>query len=435
MRYLLRVLIALFDMLVLWITGLAACLLLDAGDLLRSLSFSAGSGALLFPALVITLIFLAREGLYQLNSGGYRRQFFGVLRATFWIWLMLIAYGWLFIAQDLALAASITAWMLLLAATLPVTRILLFLLINQLGLVIEPTLVIGDQAGWSAFLEMAGEKRYLRTHQILDRLSAGELLNEAGNDFTPEANQRVDRLFAEAGLGKVIIFLEDLPRRRLTTLLRKFEIRARTIKLVPDAPSMVLMGSQIARHDSLPLLVLEQHLWSPTYRAIKRVIDLVVSLIALPFVLLLIALTAPFLGFRPLMRVKRLDLSGRPFTLPQLRVDYEKGGFLFQSGLYKVPELLNVLGGKQSLVGPAPLIERECELYAGLSSGFRVIRPGLTGLWQVSDYGYFDPGHRLGMDMYYAMNWSPAMEARILLESLAKGIWSLHKPRTGGMRT
>jgi lipopolysaccharide/colanic/teichoic acid biosynthesis glycosyltransferase len=66
---------------------------------------------------------------------------------------------------------------------------------------------------------------------------------------------------------------------------------------------------------------------------------------------------------------------------------------------------------------------------------FSLIKPGLSGLWQVSDYGYFEPGQRLAMDMYYAMNWSLRLDGRILLESLMKGISSLGRPRQGGMRT
>jgi undecaprenyl-phosphate galactose phosphotransferase len=286
-----------------------------------------------------------------------------------------------------------------------------------------------------AYLEAVGRRRYQRRNIVLGRFSTGELFDESGEDFTPERNTEVERLLAESRLQKVVVFLEGLPRRRVTTVLRKFEIRVKTIKLVPDAASMVFMGSRIVRPDARPLLSLQQNLWRPAVRVMKRALDLGVALVALPVVLAIIALAAPFLGFRPLMSIRRYDLAHRPLQLLQLRVDYERGGWLFQSGLYKVPELLGVLLGRQSLVGPAPLIEREFDLYGGNREAFAHVRPGLTGLWQVTDYGYFDPGQRLALDMYYTMNWSPQLDLRILLESAGKALHSLRRPRVGGLRT
>ena len=162
--------------------------------------------------------------------------------------------------------------------------------------------------------------------------------------------------------------------------------------------------------------------------------DILAGLIALPFVLLVILGCVPVLGFKPLRRIPRLDLAGRPFNLLQLNVDYEAGGLLFQSGLYKLPEMLDVLAGRQSLVGPAPLIERECDLYRDTMGAFQRIRPGITGQWQCGDVGYFEPDQRIAVDMYYAMNWSPALDLRILFDSALKGLVCLFKPRAGALR-
>ncbi|MDP2360747.1 MAG: sugar transferase [bacterium] len=389
----------------------------------------------LAPASILLVIFAARARLYRFGDLGLRRQVYGSLQVVAWLFPVVLAYLVIFrLDFEFSRLGTLFAmgWLLLL---LPVARVAAWQLIQRGGLLRAPMLFIGSPTRVEAFLDAVGRDRFRRGNDELARLAPGELFDEQGEDFRPECNEQVDHLVSDKGLQKVVVFMEGMPRRRLTTVLRKFEIRVRTIELVPDAATMALMGARIVRLDDQPLLSLEQSLWRPAKRLLKRLVDLTAGLLGLPLVLLTVVAATPFLRGRPLMRIRRYDLTRRPLTLLQLRVDYERGGWLFQSGLYKVPELLGVLVGSQSLVGPAPLIEREFETYPGDLAAFARIRPGLTGLWQVSDYGYFEPGQRLAMDMYYAMNWSPQMDLRIMLESVLKGLRSLRQPRVGKLRT
>ncbi len=384
---------------------------------------------------ILLVIFATRSGLYRFTDTDRRRQVYGSLQAAAWLLPVVLAYLVLFrLDYEFSRLGTLFAmgWLLLL---LPTARALVFALCEGLDVLRTPTLFIGSRERVEAYLEAVDRRRYQRRNVVLGRFSPSDLFDESDQDFTPARNAEVERLLGEGRLQKVVVFLEGLPRRRVTTVLRKFEIRVKTIKLVPDAASMAFMGSRIVRPDTRPLLSLQQNLWRPAVRTLKRALDLAVALAALPAVLLVILLAAPCLGFRPLMRIRRYDLARRPIQLLQLRVDYEQGGWLFQSGIYKLPELLGVLLGRQSLVGPAPLIEREFDLYGGNSTAFAHIRPGLTGLWQVTDYGYFEPGQRLALDMYYTMNWSPQLDLRILLESVGKVLSSLRRPRIGGWRS
>lgn len=390
---------------------------------------------ILAPASILLVIFAGRARLYRFGQLDLRRQVYGALQAVAWLVPVIVAYLLIFRqSYEFSRLGTLFAmgWLLLL---LPLARVAAFQLANRSGLLRENTLFIGNAERVEAFLGAVGRRRYERRNRVLGRFLPDGLFNADGEDFLPARNAEVERLLREQGLQKVVVFMEGLPRKRLTTVLRKFEIRVRTIKLVPDAATMALMGARIVRLDAQPLLGLEQSLWRPAKRLIKRLQDVAAGLLALPFVLVLVLLAAPFLGGRPLMRIRRFDLARRPLHLLQLRVDYQAGGWLFQSGLYKLPELLGVLAGSQSLVGPAPLIERELDLYHEIPESFALVRPGLTGLWQVSDYGYFEPGQRMALDMYYAMNWSPQLDARILLESLLKGWQSLRHPRQGELRT
>jgi len=94
------------------------------------------------------------------------------------------------------------------------------------------------------------------------------------------------------------------------------------------------------------------------------------------------------------------------------------GGFLRRTSLDELPQLWNVLKGDMSLVGPRPIVADELEKYGDCAEAYLACQPGLSGLWQVSgrnDIGY---GQRVAFDLYYATNWSLALDLRILLKTV-----------------
>ncbi len=383
---------------------------------------------------VLVIFFAARERLFRFDIHDMRRQVFGSFKVVGWLFLVIVAYMAAFrLNFEFSRLGTLIA-MFYLAQIMPLLRLCCLALVHRWKLLAERSLIIGPPEAVRAFLGSVGEERYARRNRILMRITAGELLDESGGDFRLSVDGEIDRLIREEGLSKAVVFMEGIPRRQLATILRKFEIRLRVIKLIPDASSLALAGSKIHRLESSLLLDLEQSLWRPWNRLLKRAFDLLITVPLLPLVLVSICYAAPLLRWKPLRKIERFDFSRRPFHLLQLDADVEGRSILFQSGLYKLPELLGVLTGRQSLVGPAPLIEREFPVYADTREAFSSIRPGITGLWQISDYGYFHEEQRLSLDMYYAMNWSLGLDLKIIFESTLKGFYSLWKPRSGGMR-
>lgn len=434
----------------------AALALLDAGSLLASFWLAWLTRfelfPLLFPRMVhvpqpladmtgflvlcagVQVFFAVAAGLYRFGIDDLRRQVFGSLRVV--LQLFIVAVGYLVVFKlnfDFSRLVTLIAmgW---LAVLMPVTRVLVIKWVQAARLLRIPCVIIGRRAPLGEFMQSAQRGDFPLQNQVLGAYTPEEILSEDGQLFDPSFEERVVSMMANEGLDKVVIVMQGIPRHHLVSLLRGFETRIKHIKLVPDAASLALAGARILTLQSQMLLGLEQRLARHWNRAIKRICDTLLILPLLPLMALVIMFSAPVLGMRPLQRIRRWDLSGRPFDLWQLRVNYEDGGFLFQSGLYKLPELLGVLGGSQALVGPAPLIEREIVDYREFGPGLDRLRPGLTGLWQVSDFGYFDQDHRVALDMYYLMNWSVWMDLRILLESGYKGFYSLFHPRQGAMR-
>jgi len=94
------------------------------------------------------------------------------------------------------------------------------------------------------------------------------------------------------------------------------------------------------------------------------------------------------------------------------------GRFLRRSSLDELPQLINVLRGEMALVGPRPIVEEEKRYYQGKFDQIFKVKPGVTGLWQVS--GRSDTGYcqRVFLDEYYLSNWSIWLDYFILLKTI-----------------
>ncbi|MDR3258878.1 MAG: sugar transferase, partial [Fusobacteriaceae bacterium] len=99
----------------------------------------------------------------------------------------------------------------------------------------------------------------------------------------------------------------------------------------------------------------------------------------------------------------------------------EVGKFLRETSLDELPQFINVIKGEMSLVGPRPVVEKEVELYYGkeMSKKIFMIKPGITGMWQVngrSDVENYD--ERIALDLYYIRNWTLWLDIVIIFKTM-----------------
>lgn len=104
-------------------------------------------------------------------------------------------------------------------------------------------------------------------------------------------------------------------------------------------------------------------------------------------------------------------LRNDPRILPVL------GHLLRQSSLDELPQLINVLRGEMSIVGPRPVVEDELEYYGEHSDLYLAVRPGLTGPWQAGDRSNDSYENRVRLDADYVSNWSMALDMRIVAKT------------------
>jgi UDP-galactose-lipid carrier transferase len=93
------------------------------------------------------------------------------------------------------------------------------------------------------------------------------------------------------------------------------------------------------------------------------------------------------------------------------------GRFLRKTSLDELPQLINVLKGEMSLVGPRPIVEVEVSKYGEFFQYFTAVKPGITGLWQVSGRNDIDYNERVQLDVWYVRNWSIELDLEILIKT------------------
>ncbi len=170
-------------------------------------------------------------------------------------------------------------------------------------------------------------------------------------------------------------------------------------------------------------------------RIVKRALDVTVSLIGLlvlsPLLLVVALIVRLTMGSPVLFRQERPGLGGKLFTMVKFRtmrdaLDREGnplpdearltkvGQFLRSTSLDEFPELLNVLKGEMSLVGPRPLLTEYLSLYTPQQARRHEARPGITGWAQVNGRNAVSWEQKFEYDVWYVDNWSLCLDARIL---------------------
>ena len=179
----------------------------------------------------------------------------------------------------------------------------------------------------------------------------------------------------------------------------------------------------------------------------KRSCDLILGLAALIFsfpAILLIAILVMAVDGRPvLFRQVRVGRGGAPFTMSKfrtMRTLYDEAGgllpdekrvtplgaFLRRFRLDELPELWLVVTGRMSLVGPRPLPREVLEGLPG-NEERSTLRPGLTGLAQVSGNTQLTNQEKIALDLYYRRHWTFGLDIRIMLQTVAMLTFGGHR--------
>lgn len=175
----------------------------------------------------------------------------------------------------------------------------------------------------------------------------------------------------------------------------------------------------------------------------KRLLDLALASIAivllLPLLLLVAVAVRVAIGSPVLFRQRRPGLGGRPFELLKFRtmtdaVDPDGrllpdehrlsrvGSILRELSLDELPELLNVIKGEMSLVGPRPLLMQYLDRYSPFEARRHEVKPGITGWAQINGRNATSWDERFALDVWYVDHRSLRLDLKILLTTVRKVI-------------
>lgn len=260
------------------------------------------------------------------------------------------------------------------------------------------------------------------------------------------------QLVTELSVGEVIITLPWLSHGKVLSIMGHCQRKGVLVKVVPDLFQISLTNVDIDELSGIPLIGLREPAMKGTSRLLKRVMDVLISglaLIGLSPLLAVIAVAIKIDSPGPvLFRQPRVGQWGHVFTCWKFRsmhvgADAQKdelrkqtdaadvtfklrddprrtrvGSVIRRMSLDELPQFYNVLKGDMSVVGPRPALPSEVDNYEDWHRQRLQVSPGVTGLWQVMGRSELPFAEMVMLDIYYIENWSLAMDLKILLRTV-----------------
>ncbi|MDW8351556.1 MAG: sugar transferase [Anaerolineae bacterium] len=303
--------------------------------------------------------------------------------------------------------------------------------------------------------------------RILDQAPAEVSITGFLDDHLPLGTQvrpgipvlgRVDQtvqIAAEKSVSEVILALPRASQERVLGLVAQLEHLPLQVSLVPDVLDLAWFMTRVEDLNGVPLLRLRESPLDGSARVVKRIMDIGLAALGLVFsvpVLVVLAILIKLDSPGPaLIRQRRVGEHGRPFDMLKLRTmrwapedhqgdrassDGESwqnamphkrrddprvtrvGRFLRRYSLDELPQLINVLKGEMSLVGPRPELPWLVDRYETWQRRRFAVPPGMTGWWQIN--GRSDRPMHLHVedDLYYIRNYSLWLDVLILLKTV-----------------
>uniref|UniRef100_UPI0035E40DED sugar transferase n=1 Tax=Thermoflexus sp. TaxID=1969742 RepID=UPI0035E40DED len=261
------------------------------------------------------------------------------------------------------------------------------------------------------------------------------------------------RLIEQFGVREVIVSASALPREALVELFRSFAFHPQVnLRLSSGLYELLATGTEVREVMGVPLLYWRRLRLSPLEQFLKAAMDYTLTAIALLLlapVFSLIALAIKLDSPGPVLYRRRVvGLGGKLFDAfkfrtmvvnaealleqnPALKEAFQQnyklkddprvtrvGRFLRRWSLDELPQLFNVLRGGMSLVGPRMLTPEEISRYGRWALNLLTVKPGITGLWQVSGRADLPYSERVRLDLFYIRNYSLWLDLAILAQTI-----------------
>ena len=339
--------------------------------------------------------------------------------------------------------------------------------VRRRGINLIPTLIVGRGVEASQCVREMRARPELG-YRIIGIIDNGHFESESSAEFedVPVIGnlQSLPEAIRESGANEVIISDPSVPGEALfDVMIQTGRRRGVEFRIAPTLLNCLPSKTEIDQVGSLPMVTLFRSPLSSGARLMKRASDLIVASLALLMLAplwLMIALLTKLDSPGPIFyRQERVGMDGRVFLFFKFRTmhagvddsehrEFQKkyikgepesnqgdgsrpayklradrrvtrlGRILRKTSLDELPQLFNVLRGDMSIVGPRPPIPYEVESYELWHRKRLDMKPGITGLWQVSGRNRLSFDEMVRMDLYYIENWSLLLDMKIILQTL-----------------
>ena len=415
----------------------------------------------------IALVFVITR--YLVGDYSRRQLFWDGARATT---KALMVWGFVYVAAMLMSApggfvVSVLVWVALIFM-IPTARQVTRALLVRVGLWNQPTAILGTSLTAQEVcpvlnkeLSLGLDVRWVVPEKPETRIPPSMIglraILAAEDDLVPA--------LAAAGCRQVILVPDDRLQLAQGDLIDQLIGAQIGVAIVPSLRRLPLFGLSTSYFFGKDLLLLQvrNNLGRFPQRFLKRSIDIAAAIVILallsPILLVIALLVRKEDGGPVFFKQYRVGRGGRDFLCWKFRtmaVDAEDqlarwakenpllysryresnfklamdprvtrvGRWLRRTSFDELPQLINVLLGEMSLVGPRPLIRRELPDYGAAISLYERVRPGITGLWQISGRSHTTFAERVSYDEWYIKNWTVWYDIVIMLQTgwvLARG--------------
>ncbi|WP_314931924.1 sugar transferase [Veillonella parvula] len=331
-------------------------------------------------------------------------------------------------------------------------------ILSKAGYLTIPILLVG--AGKTAELvQRSLDRMPITTYKIIGYVDDNPKSSSIAKEYSClGAFKDVESVIKDTGVQTVLICAPGLESKRLVSLINQLQLLVKRVAFVPELfglPTSNISARGMMEEQAVILRV-QNNLARKSNRIIKRMFDIVVTICGgffiLPF-MLFIAVIIYLDSEGPIIyKQKRIGQNGKEFNFYKFRsmvknadtileeylntyesekIEWQKnfklkndprvtkiGRIIRKTSIDELPQLWNVLIGDMSLVGPRPLLPNEVERYNSYIEDYKLVLPGLTGVWQVSGRSDTTFEQRAIMDSWYIHNWSIWIDIVYLLKTV-----------------
>lgn len=341
---------------------------------------------------------------------------------------------------------------------LSITRVITCRIIKSIRAFQIPILIVGAGKTADIIVRQLMEDSGMR-YRIVGFLEDGEPYKNFGKDMPILGGfEDLEKVVGETGINTILIAAPGLSQDKLSDMIYRSQSLVKNVDVVPNLVAVPMSNITVESFFDAKIMVLNirNNLGNRWNRILKRTFDITATVIGglmISPILLAISLWVYHDSPGPVIfKHRRVGRNGKEFncykfrsmcvnskevlehllaTDPEAKAEWDKefklkndpritksGAFLRKTSLDELPQLWNVLKGEMSLVGPRPIVKKEISKYGQYFREYKMVRPGITGIWQTSGRSDVDYLERVQMDNWYVHNWSVWIDIVLLWRTI-----------------